>query len=348
MFRTSLKPQFPSFLLYLLTILLPPTLTTPLSTPSILPVQNPSPPVSQPLSAILPPPNFSTDVSSITNNIPQRACFALTIDAFTSLAALSFDGHLQGAQQIRSPHFPGVRIRFGGPIDLGGLDVKYAVWGLTNAIQHMVSTYAYRESRFTLLWKKADVGMVEFLKDPPGGPGDTSTIGADVTFPHQPQSQNQTQNQTQTQTLHPVDNRSEAGSLGSELQYSATFSGRPVAFKDAMMAIIGGLTVTAVNDKDKWIDSRLFIGTFPSYGCKFILTTLEITPLPYYHIKSELLTGMLRASAMFYLSHQESRELKIVVLDGRDIIAAGALVLRDAGDISIDTLGTGRNNVSTS
>lgn len=190
--------------------------------------------------------------------------------------------------------------------------------------------------------------MVAFLKDPLGGAGDTSTIGANAAIPNQPQPQPQSQNQTQTETLLPVDDRSEAGSLGSAIQYSATFTGRPVAFRDAMMAIIGGLTVTAVNDKDKWMDSRLFSGTFPSYGCEFILVTPEMAPLPYYHIKSRLLTSMLQASAMFYLSHQESRELKIVVLEEGATIAAGALVLRHVGDISIDTLGTGRNNVSTS
>lgn len=107
----------------------------------------------------------------------------------------------------------------------------------------MVEQYAYRESRFTLLWQEAIVDNIRFIKIPPRGAGDTSTIGADATFP--------TQSQSQTQTLLPANNQSEDGNLGSLLTYSETFAGRPIAFRDAMMAIIGGLTPTAVNDNDE-------------------------------------------------------------------------------------------------
>lgn len=116
-----------------------------------------------------------------------------------------------------------------------------------------------------------------------------------------------------------------------------------------MMAIIGGLTLTAVNDKDAWVDSRIFSGFFRSYGGKFVLVTPTIALLPYYHVKSGLVTVMLQAAGMFYIFRSESRELKIEIVEGRTtVIAAGALVLRDVRDVGMDTLGTGRNNVSTS
>lgn len=340
MFLTPLNIQSPSLLLYLLTTLLPPTLTTPPPAPSILASQNASPPASHPLSAILPPPPyFSITVSSSSANIPQRACLALTITALTDLAALPFNAHFDTARTAISAHFPGVRLRFAGPHDQGGLDVKYAVWGLTKAIRHMVEQYAYRESRFTLFWQGIAVGTVRFIKSSPGGAGDTRTIGANTTLP----------TRHQTQTLLPVNNQSEDGCLGDSLTYSATFVGRPIAFRDAMMAIIGGLTLTAVNDKDAWVDSRVFSGFFHSYGCKFVLVTPAIAPQPYYHVKSGLVTAMLQAAGMFYIFRSESRELRIVIVEERTtVIAAGSLVLRDVRDVGMDTLGIGRNNVSTS
>lgn len=115
-----------------------------------------------------------------------------------------------------------------------------------------------------------------------------------------------------------------------------------------MMAIIGGLTLTAVNDKDEWVDSRVFNGFFPSNGGQFVLVKPAIALLPYYHVKSGLVTDMMQASTNFYLFRSESRELRIVVMEGPTIIAAGALVLRGERDIGMDRLGTGRNNVSTS
>lgn len=79
-----------------------------------------------------------------------------------------------------------------------------------------------------------------------------------------------------------------------------------------------------------------------------MLVTPARAPLPYYRVKSGLVATMMHASANFYLSRSESRELRVVVLEGRTVVAGGALLLREVRDISIDRLGTGRNNVSTS
>jgi len=174
-----------------------------------------------------------------------------------------------------------------------------------------------------LLCQGVEVGTVRFRRITPGARGDSSTIGGNATLP----------TQNQIRILLSADRCSEDGGLGNSLTYSATFVGRDVVYRDAMMAIIGGLTLTAVNDKDEWVDSRIFSGFFSPYGCKFVLVTPVIAPLPYYHVQVRLVTAMLQASATFYLFCSGTAELRIVVSEGHPIIARLALVLRDVRDV---------------
>jgi len=139
--------------------------------------------------------------------------------------------------------------------------VNFAVWGLTKAIQHMVENDAFRKWRFTLLWQDIVMGSIWFISTSP--PGVAATINGNGISP----------TQNHTETLLSAGGHSEAGStsLGSSVSYSAGFVGRSIAFRDAMMAIVGGLTITATNDEDQLVDSRSFVGFYRPLESKFIL-----------------------------------------------------------------------------
>lgn len=125
-----------------------------------------------------------------------------------------------------------------------------------------------------------------------------------------------------------------AANLDNAITYDINFAGRPMRLKDTMMALIGGLTWTAAHDIALDVDSRMFDGDFPGVGTKVVLLT---------SVRCGVITGMLYKVGIFALTHQEIRELEIIVFNGPDIMAAAALVLTDGDGMGPHSLGKGQN-----
>ncbi|KAL8900625.1 MAG: hypothetical protein Q9192_000969 [Flavoplaca navasiana] len=242
------------------------------------------------LSVTLPPSSFSIRVFGGTKPINSQDVFRLSISAFATLAAKSFDRSYR-ANILLLHRDPKIALALGGPG--ANFLANYTVWGITLATAYMVG-HSFRNWRFELYWQQQLVGQIWYVN----GHQLSTPLVSDAL---DTDDQQVTWRNKSTIAQYQVANLGAAPAI-----WILPIPGFLLTLNEVMMTIIGGLSDLAPHDTDQRVPKNKFFTRFAPYRARIDIAFSwppQLSPAWYtYHF----LVDFLERLASWYFSEYPS------------------------------------------